>query len=577
MNTRSKKFALGALLFISGLSLTARELPNFNLLDTRENNVELYGARGKAVALFFTGTGCPIARKSVQTFTKLEREYAAQGIEFWIVNSYADESARDIRREIGRLGLRDMTYLLDTKQTVAYAYGVNRTAEVILIDTFSWEPVYRGAINDQLSEGAEKPKATKHYLKDAMDQLLAGDEITTPRTRSVGCIISYPKVSSSDDAPDYAAQVAPILKKNCVECHRPGAIGPWSMTSHSRVSNYSAMMEEVLLTRRMPPWDPHPKYGNFIGEQNLTREEEHTLLSWIKAGSPKSEGHDPLTDPLPETPDWRLGKPDAVIKLPEVQQVKATGIEPYRYIEVKNPFNEDVWLNGMDVKPGNLTVVHHVILYVNWPGAPRDGGRLGQFFYGWAPGADSLKYPEGVAKRLPANSTLTLEIHYTTTGEPESDMTEMAFYLADGPQERNGETRQAIDTDLDIPPGESDARHMATYAFKKPSTIYGLFPHMHFRGKWMRYELLTPDGKRKTLLHVPRYDFQWQLSYYLKEPLRVPAGSWLVVTGSFDNSVGNPNNPDPTQRVVFGEQSWDEMFIGFFEAADDPDPEVALK
>ena len=168
-------------------------------------------------------------------------------------------------------------------------------------------------------------------------------------------------------------------------------------------------------------------------------------------------------------------------------------------------------------------------------------------------------------------------MHYTTNGEPQTDLTEMAFYLADGPQKRKGETRQAINSNLDIPPGEADARHMATYAFKKPTTIYGLFPHMHFRGKWMRYELLTPDGKKETLLHVPRYDFQWQLSYYLKEPLHVPAGSWLVVTGSFDNSVGNPNNPDPTRRVVFGEQSWDEMFIGFFEAADDPDPELALR
>ncbi len=576
MSSRLFKILWAVLSVVLSLSVTAKELPNFNLLDTRETNVELYGARGKAVALFFTGTGCPIARKSVSKFAKLERDYAAQGVDFWIVNSYAEESMRDIQKEIGRLKLREMTYLLDSKQTVAYAYDVNRTAEVILIDTFTWEAVYRGAIDNQMTEGTEKPRASEHYLKTALDQLLAGEEISTPRTRSVGCIISYPQVSATDEAPDYATQVAPILQKNCVECHQPGAIGPWSMTSHRRVSNYSAMMEEVLLTRRMPPWDPHPGYGDFLNDQSLTREEEHTLLSWIKAGNPKGDSHDPLTDPRPKLPEWRMGNPDAIIKLPEEQKIAATGIEPYRYVEVDNPFDEDVWISGFDVNPGNHSVLHHVILYVRWPGVPESNGKLGQFFYGWAPGASSLKYPEGVAKLLPANAKLTLELHYTTIGEPQTDMTEMAIYLADGPQERIGQTRSAINTRLDIPPGENDARHTATYAFKKPATIYGLFPHMHFRGKWMRYELLLPNGKRETILHVPRYDFQWQLSYYLKEPRHVPAGTWLMVTGSFDNSVGNPNNPDPTKRVVFGEQSWDEMFIGFFEAADDPEPSVAM-
>jgi hypothetical protein len=224
----------------------------------------------------------------------------------------------------------------------------------------------------------------------------------------------------------------------------------------------------------------------------------------------------------------------------------------------------------MDIKPGNSKVVHHVILYAQWPGGPKDGNEHGTFFVGWAPGASPLRYPQGVAKRLPANSKLTLELHYTTCGSEQEDTSEIALYLADGPQERNAETRSAIQLNLNIPPGEPQAAHYATYAFRKPATIYGLFPHMHFRGKWMRYELLLPDGKRETLLHVPRYDFQWQLSYYLKEPRQVPAGTWLLVTGAFDNSAANPANPDPHKRISFGKQSWDEMFIGFFEAAVDP-------
>jgi hypothetical protein len=341
------------------------------------------------------------------------------------------------------------------------------------------------------------------------------------------------------------------------------------MNRHARVANYADMIEEVLLTRRMPPWDPHPEYGQFRNAQSLTREETQTLLRWVKGGASRGDGSDPLTAPLDPLPEWRLGTPNAILKLPEPQHVKATGVEPYRHITVPNPFTNDVWLVGLDIKPGNHKVVHHVILYAKWPGSPGDDEK-GAFFVGWAPGASALRYPEGVAKRLPANAKLTIEMHYTTCGTEQVDQTEVALYLADSPPVRTAETRQAIQLDLNIPPGTPEAGHTATYAFTKPATIYGLFPHMHFRGKWMRYDLLLPDGRRETLLHVPRYDFLWQLSYYLREPRPVPAGSWLLVTGAFDNSTDNPANPNPHQQVVFGEQSWDEMFIGFFEAADDP-------
>lgn len=560
---------------IAGVSLPAREVPNFNLLDIHDKNHGLYRTKGKVVVLFFTGTGCPIARKSMGKLIDLQDKYQSQGVDFWIINSYADESRKDINKEINKLGLKYMTYLRDTKQMVAFAYGVNRTAEIIAIDTFTWETFYEGAIDNQLSEGAEKPRASEDYLEDALTQFLAGETISKPRTRSVGCIISYAKVEGDSGAPDYATQIAPILRENCVKCHRSGGIGPWSMSSYKRVSQYSDMIEEVLLTRRMPPWDPNPDYGTFHNESSLTREETQTLLSWIQAGSPASEGNDPLREPLPPLDEWRLGKPDVILKLPEVQTIAATGVEPYRHIVVENPFDQDVWIRAADIKPGNNSVVHHVILYAKWPESPTNSGKLGMFFYGWAPGTSPLIYPEGVAKHLPPNAKLTIEMHYTTNGEEQTDQTEIALYLADGPTERSGITLAAIENDLDIPPGNEDARHVATHYFDKAATIYGLFPHMHFRGSWMRYELLQPDGKRETLLHVPRYDFQWQLSYYLEKPRHVPAGSWLMVTGSFDNSAANPANPDPTKRVFWGEQSWDEMFIGFFEAADDPEPGLA--
>jgi len=560
------------LLALSMPSVFARSVANFNLVDQDDFNHELYRTPGKAVVLFFTGNGCPVARKSAPKLKALEEEFESKGITFWVIDSYAGDTTEEIRKERREIGLWGTVFLVDRKQAVALALGVERTAEVVAINTKDWNIFYRGALDDQLGEGTEKKQASENYLQEALGSFLSGQEITTPVTRPKGCRFTYANEGGSNGVPDYATQIAPLLKQNCVGCHRPDGIGPWSMNSHRRVANYAEMIEEVLLTRRMPPWDPHPDYGVFLAPPQLDREETQTLLRWVEAGAPRGPGLDPLEEPLPPLPEWRLGNPDAVLRLPEPQKVPATGVVDYRYVEVTSPFTNEVWLAAMDIKPGNYKVVHHVILYAKWPGGPEDGNEHGTFIVGWAPGASALRYPQGVAKRLPAHAKLTLELHYTTCGSEQTDQSEIALYLADGPQPRSAETRSAIQVNLNIPPGEAEAAHLATYAFPKPATIYGLFPHMHFRGKWMRYELLLPDGKRETLLDVPRYDFQWQLSYYLKEPRHVPAGAWLLVTGAFDNSEANPANPEPHKRIFFGQQSWDEMFIGFFEAADDPEP-----
>jgi peroxiredoxin len=561
---------LGWLAWALPLQAAPRSMPNFNLLDVRGDNHELRRAEGKAVVLFFTGTGCPIARKSTPKLKALKRRFGPKGVTFWIINAYADDTRRDAEKEYRELGLWGFTYLLDPKQGVGLALGIERTAEVVAIDTKSWHIFYQGAIDDQFAEGAERPQNQSGYLETALTEFLAGRPVTTERTPPRGCRISYVRMNENDGTPDYATQVAPLLERHCVECHRDGGIGPWRMNRYGRVANYADMIEEVLLTRRMPPWDPDPEFGEFKNGRRLTREETQTLLRWIQAGAPRGSGPDPLEAPLPPLPDWRLGKPDFVLRLPKPQQVPATGVLDYRYIKVPTPFTNEVWLSAVDVKPDNRKVVHHAILYAKWPGGKDDGTGHGVFMVGWAPGARPLSYPDGVAKRMPANAELTVEMHYTTCGSPQTDQSEIALYLAPGPQARQAETRLAGEFNLNIPPGSDEARQVAVYPFTKPATLYGLFPHMHYRGKWMRYELLLPNGKRETLLHVPRYDFQWQLSYYLKQPRHIPAGAWLMVTGAFDNSPDNPANPDASRRVTFGLQSWDEMFIGFFEAADDP-------
>jgi peroxiredoxin len=546
------------------------EARNFNLLDLRGHDHELYRAGGRAVVLFFTGVGCPIARKSAPKLLDLQDRFGKEGVSVWIINSYADESVEEIRKECNELGLRKLTYLRDSKQNVALAFQVQRTAEVVAVSTSDWQVLYRGAIDDQYAEGAERANPQTRFLEEALKNFLSGKRVTRPLTRAHGCLFAF---AGGSAAPSYSGEVAPLLRRHCVECHRQDGIAPWSMSGYDRVRHSAQMIEEVLLTRRMPPWDADPDYGKFANAHVLTCQETQLLLRWIQAGAPRGEGTDPLSEPLPPLEDWPLGKPDVVLRLPAVQEIPATGVLEYRHIPIPSPFTNEVWITGTDIKPGNPRVVHHVILYAKWPGCPDDGTGNGVHFCGWAPGFPPIRFPAGVAQRLPAGAELTAEVHYTTCGSAQTDQSAIALYLAPGPQPKLAEIRRAIESDVDIPPGSDESRHVATYAFRKPATIYSLMPHMHFRGKWMRYELLLPEGKRQTLLNVPRYDFNWQLGYQLTQPCRVPAGSWLLVTGAFDNSAANPANPDATKRVRFGPQSWDEMFIGFFEAADDPAPE----
>ena len=545
------------------------EMPDFNLLDLQGHNHQLHRVGGRAVVLFFTGTGCPIARKSAPKLLSLRDRFGNQGVTVWIVNSYADDTAEDIRKECNELNLRSLTYLRDRNQNVALAFHVQRTAEVVALSTKDWHVFYQGAIDDQLSEGAERSAPQNHYLEQALAEFLGDKPVTTASTRSHGCLFTF---EADGQTPSYRGEIAPLLQRHCVECHRPDGIGPWSMTGYARVKRYARMIEEVLLTRRMPPWDPDPDFGRFSNAHVLTAEETQKLITWVEAGAPRGEGSDPLAAPLVPLPDWPLGKPDVVLRLPKLQEIPATGVLEYRYIAIPSPFTNEVWLSGTDIKPGNRLVVHHVILYAKWPNCPDDGTGHGVHICGWAPGFPPIRFPEGVGRPLPAGAELTAEVHYTTCGSPQTDQSEIALYLAPGPQPRMVETRRALEADLDIPPGSDEARQVATYAFSRPATIYGLMPHMHFRGKWMRYDLLLPNGKKETLLDVPRYDFNWQLGYELATPRHVPAGTWLMVTGAFDNSPDNPANPDAHKRVRFGLQSWDEMFIGFFDAADDPQP-----
>ena len=596
---------------------------NFSLLDYSGKNYELRRSPAKVVVLFFTGSDCPIARQSGSRLQALADDYQAKGVAVWLVNATPQNDPStaklDAMYEMGRFAprellgdryavkqLRDLVppsvlgdketirketlqyvfgvpplppVLRDEHQVVARYFGVGRTCEAVAISTEDSTLIYRGAVDDQFSEGARRPKATNHYLRDALNDFLAGRPAATPKTTAHGCAITFTALPEGREV-TYVRDVAPVLKNKCVTCHSPGEIGPFSMTGYDKVKGWSAMIREVVLDRRMPPWHADPHFGKFANDRSLTAAESSALVQWVNDGCPRGEGDDPLgggDDPAaerkdadPRPPAYQLGQPDFVVRIPE-QSVPATGSVDYRYVDSDFELPRDAWFRAAVTRPGNPKVVHHIIVRAKYP-ASYTGPRSESFLLTtWVPGLAQEEAPPGTGVFLPKGSMFNFEIHYTPDGRPRTDVSEVGLYVAKETPKMQLEVRAAQTRELDIPPGADSAQHTATYHFRKDAMLYGLSPHMHVRGSWFRFELMTPDGKRRTLLSVPNYDFNWQTSYRLAEPLRVPAGSWMLCTGAFDNSATNPHNPDATKRVTWGPQTWNEMFMGFMDVADVPE------
>jgi peroxiredoxin len=553
-------------------SIKADEVLNFALLDQKGRPWELKRADAKVVVLFVAGNGCPIVRQSISKLRALRSKFSEKGVVFWMLNANLQDTRDEIAAEAEAYRVGSVPVLKDEFQLVAHTLGITRTAEAIAINTADWTILYRGAIDDQLTEGAKKPEPTAHYLATALTEFLAGKPVTTGKTSVRGCLIEFDR-SSKENATlvSYEREIAPLLRAKCVSCHSPGNIGPFAMSSHKKVKGWSEMIKEVVLARRMPPWHADPHYGKFSNDRSLTPGEATTLVHWIDQGSPRGEGEDLLVSAMPGPEPWELGKPDFIVPLPRPQQIKSTGVMQYIYVDADYELPQDAWLRASVVRPDNRKVVHHVIVRVKYPEGAKGKPEEEVFLTSWAPGNTSPECPPGTGKFLPKGSRFNFELHYNTTGKPEIDKSELGLYLAKEQPKMVLETRATEDRDFVILPNDPDSRTHCVYGFKRESLIYDLIPHMHLRGSWFKYEALYPDGRREILLSVPRYDFNWQTEYRLAQPKRVPAGTWLLCSGGFDNSARNPNNPDPSKRVKHGLQSFEEMFMGFMNVAELPD------
>jgi peroxiredoxin len=528
----------------------------------------------KAVVVLFLGTECPINNAYAPRLAALHKGYAGKGVAFVGINSNCHDTATRIAAHAKEHGL-PFPVLKDPANVVADNFGAQRTPEAYLLAP-SGKVLYRGRIDDQFGIGYRRKEPLRRDLALALDEVLAGRPVSRPVTPVAGCLIARALRPSKTGSITWTKHVSRIVQQRCQECHRSGQVGPMSLRTYKAAVAWSGMIREVVSEQRMPPWHADPKYGKFSNDRSLSKEERSTLLRWIAQKCPKG-------DPKDQPParkfvnGWTIGKPDVVFEMPVEQTVPAKagrrGV-PYRYSFVRTNFTEDKWVQAAEVRPGARAVVHHIIVYARTlkkrSRDRRDGIGTG-FLAAYAPGDMPLVLAPGQAKRVPRGAVLVFQLHYTPNGIEQTDRSSVGLIFAKKPPRHEVRTRSIAQRRFTIPAGAANHEVRSVTTFDRDVDLISLLPHMHLRGKDFKYVAVFPGGKKQTLLSVPRYDFNWQSNYRLAKPLRLPKGTRIECTAHFDNSEDNPNNPDPKKAVRWGDQTWEEMMIGFVDYAIPPE------
>ena len=539
------------------------------------------GERLTVIAL--TSVTCPLCRKFGPALARIESAFSDRGVKFVYVNVSGLDSTEAMRKQVADLGFKGL-YLNDRDGAIAAALGARTTTEIFVIDARN-TLVYRGPVSDQYGVDFTLDAPRQRLLESALEASLDGRLPAIAALASPGCAIE-PRQSTvpapSVPAVTYARDISRIMQNNCVECHRAGGPGPFALDSFEAVSARATMIRAVTQEGTMPPWFAAPMHGAdgsakpspWANDRSLTAAEKQRIVAWIESGKPEG---DRAELPAPRTfadGVWRIGTPDAIVQLPKPIAIKADGFMAYQTVVVSTNLAEDRWVKAVQIVPTDPSVVHHVLVFaLDEVDAqnPRVRRRLaaeeaGGYWAAYVPGNDHVIHGPGFARRLPARSSLLFQIHYTPNGTATSDRMKLGMVFADEPPRHVVRTASIADRSIKIPPGAPNHRESAQVRIPADARILAFMPHMHVRGKAYRYELEPADGgERHTLLDIPAYDFNWQLRYELREPLVVERGATLHGTAWYDNSEGNPANPDPTKTVRWGPQTVDEMMLGYIE------------
>jgi peroxiredoxin len=545
-----------------------RTIDDFTLRDYRgkEHSLADYADRDVLVVAFL-GTDCPLVRQYAPRLREIHEQFQSRGVTVLGINANRQDSITEVAA-YARIYEIPFPILKDAGNEIADRFGALRTPEVFVLDQ-QRAIRYRGRIDDQFEVGIQRIKATRQDLAQAITELLDDKPVTLPLTDAPGCLIGRVKEGEPTGDVTYSNQVARVLQRRCVECHREGEIAPFPLTSYDEVSGWADTILEVIDQGRMPPWFADPRHGTFSNDCRMTQEEKDLIHAWVENNLPEG---DPAQ--LPEEADyvqgWRIPKPEKVYYIDEKPfEVAAEGEIEYQNFTIDPGFTEDVWIQAAEARPDNPAVVHHIVLFIVPPGADTDrmsdGGGFGTIAAVYAPGMPPWEYPEGAAMKVSAGSKFVIQMHYTSSGAVQKDRSYVGLVFAD-PKKVTHRVRpgMVLDFRFEIPAGADHHEVASTYRFKRDTLLLNLFPHMHLRGKSFRYDVVYPDGTEEVLLDVPNYDFNWQLRYDFTEPKLMPKGTRMTCTGVFDNSEDNLANPDPTRDVRFGLQTWQEMMVGYY-------------
>lgn len=572
--------AVATMVFLTE-SLVAQQSSSENSVDRKIANTEIKDIHGtphmlldqeaSATVVVFLGWECPLVRQYAPRLQELQQEFQSQGVRWLTINSNQHDSLTELQH-FARTFNFDIPVLKDVGNRLADQFGAQRTPEAFLLNT-DHKIVYQGRIDDQFTYGRQRPDAVSRFLADAIQETLDDKTVTQSYVKPDGCIIGRVMKASGDseNGVTYSNQISRILQKNCTSCHRAGEIGPFALMEYSEVAGWAGMIQEVVNERRMPPWHADPEHGSFSNDCRLSEDEIRMINQWVDAGAPQGNPEE-LPEPVQYTDGWQIGEPDMVVAMSKRPfRVPATGTVEYEYFQVDPGFKEDKWVTAAECRPGNRAVIHHIIVGVRGEGEFGEGVH-DQLQSDWiaatAPGSPPMILPVGYAKRIPAGSKLLFQMHYTPNGTATTDISTIGLKFLDEDEVTHRVlTMKAWNERIRIPAGADNHRVNARFRFERQAELLSLFPHMHLRGKAFRYTAVYPDASQEVLLNVPNYDFNWQNAYLLSQPKMMPEGTRLKCVAHFDNSESNLANPDPSKTVRWGDQTWEEMMIGYFNVA----------
>jgi peroxiredoxin len=596
-------FAASAWLPALGAAEIGSRIEPFTLPDFHGRNRSLEELSDKPlVVVAFLGTECPLARQYAPRLQELSEAYAERGVAFVGIDANQQDSLSDLSAFAQQQGIK-FPLLKDRDQAVADQFGAVRNPEVFVLDQ-KRAIRYRGRIDDQYGLGSgsgyARPQIKTRYLADALDELLAGKQVSQPSTQVTGCIVGRKPKAEQRGEVTFTRHIAGLLEDHCVACHRPGQVGPFALIDYDEVAGWGAMIKEVVAEGRMPPWSANPEFGHFANDARLSDAEKQLIHDWVDGGCPQGDPKD-LPAPKKWVDGWVIGEPQQVLRMDKAYKVPAEGVVAYQMFEIDPGWTEDKWIQKAEVLPGNRGVVHHIIAAIAPPGSRGFGGEgggessgsaaerrariraarasrgadggaaaMGDDFGGskltsYVPGRPPTSYEPGVAMFAPKGSKLLFQIHYTPNGQEAEDQSYIGLIFAEPESvKKRAHVLGVTGFDFEIPPYDDHYKVTAETLIHSDQLLLSMSPHMHLRGKSFRYEALFADGTSEVLVDVPKYDFNWQLTYELAKPRLLPAGTKLQCTAYFDNSESNLANPDPSKTITWGPQTWDEMMIGYY-------------